>query len=585
MHRLSHTLATRRAALAATAAVILTLACFAVWAAHTTNQSINDVQRLTSISDAYQTARHAVAQENLAARRYQLTPARSHIVEFEQARASLNSALAVVSRLDETKNVRVATVVRSQNDQAAVWFAKLPLYITRNADIAKIVTVSDRRLQPLFDSMTATLDRSGQQHRSAALASLRSARDSERVVLVTTAITITLGLLLLTAAAAAMRYRERLERIRQRELERLKKVALTDSLTGLGNHRAFEEALAGQLTEALEAGEPLSLALLDLDGLKQTNDARGHQAGDESIRALAAILEEAGPGTGAYRTGGDEFALIARGRRAVDTLYLVQQLQSRLAARAVDWPLSASGGVAEAIDGLGRDTLIRRADLALIQTKRSHRRCLLYNEALEPAPASPQRGAERHETDSLATALARAVDAKDSHGHSHCETVSELCGLIAQELGMRPERIAQLRLAGLLHDVGTIGIADAILQKPGPLDANEFEVIKTHPRLGHAIVSAADRPIEAEWILHHHERVDGGGYPMGLAGDQIPLESRIILVADAFEAITAERPHRAPRSAEAALAELEAHAGSQFDPACVAAMRRIVRGHELRDAA
>jgi diguanylate cyclase (GGDEF)-like protein len=585
MHRLSHTLATRRAALAATAAVILTLACFAVWAAHTNNQSINDVQRLTTISDAYQAARHAVARENLAARRYQLTPDRSHIVEFDQARASLNSALAVVTNLDESKDVHVAAAVRSQNDQAAVWFAKLPLYITHNADIAKIVTVSDRRLQPLFNSMTATLDRSGQEHRLAALASLRSARDSERVVLLTTAITITLGMLLLTAAAAAMRYRERLERIRQRELERLKKVALTDSLTGLGNHRAFEEGLARQLTEAREADEPLSLALLDLDGLKQTNDAHGHQAGDECIRALATILEEAGPGVGAYRIGGDEFALIARGRRAVDTLYLVQQLQSALAERSYDWPVSASGGVAEAIDGLGRDSLIRRADLALIQTKRSHRRCLLYNEALEPAAASPQGTAARRETDSLATALARAVDAKDSYTHSHCETVAELCGLIAQEMGLRPERISQLRLAGLLHDVGTIGIADSILQKPGPLDANEFEVVKTHTRLGHAIVSAADRPIEAEWILHHHERMDGTGYPMGLAGDQIPLESRIILVADAFEAITADRPYRAHRPAEAALAELEAHAGSQFDPACVAAMGRIVRGHELRDAA
>jgi diguanylate cyclase (GGDEF)-like protein len=583
MHRLSHTLATRRAALAATAVVILTLAGFAVWAAHTNNRSINDVQRLTSISDAYQTARHAVAQENLAARRYQLTPDRSHIVEFNQARASLNSSLAVVAKLHETRDVQVASAVRRQNDHAAAWFAKLPLYITHNADIAKIVTVSDQRLQPLFDSMTATLDRSGQEHRSASLASLRSARDSERVVLITTAITITLGLLLLTAAAAAMRYRDRLERIRQRELERLKRVALTDSLTGLGNHRAFEEGLARHLTEAREAGEPLSLALLDLDGLKQTNDAHGHQAGDECIRALAAILEEAGPGTGAYRIGGDEFALIARGRRAVDTLYLVQHLQSGLAERARDWPVAASGGVAEATDGLGRDGLIRCADLALIQTKRSHRRCLLYNEALEPAPS--QSKAERLETDSLATALARAVDAKDTYTHSHCETVSELCGLIAQELGMRAERISQLRLAGLLHDVGKIGIADSILQKPGPLDTNEFEVIKTHTRLGHAIVSAADRPIEAEWILHHHERVDGSGYPMGLVGDQIPLESRIILVADAFEAITADRPYRTHRPAEAAMAELEAHAGSQFDPSCVAALGRIVRGHELRDAA
>ena len=176
----------------------------------------------------------------------------------------------------------------------------------------------------------------------------------------------------------------------------------------------------------------------------------------------------------------------------------------------------------ESCPTLGRDGLIRRADLALIQAKRSHRRCLLYNEALEPTLSTPDQVAEQRHTDALATALARAVDAKDAYTHSHCETVSELCGLIAQELGMDARQIGRLRLAGLLHDVGKIGITDTILQKPGPLTDDEFTIMKTHTRLGHAIVSAAERPIEAEWILHHHERVDGGGYPDGLAGRTDP---------------------------------------------------------------
>ena len=294
-----------------------------------------------------------------------------------------------------------------------------------------------------------------------------------------------------------MRYRERLERIRQRELERLKRAALTDSLSGLGNHRAFEEDLQRDLDRAAETGAELSLALLDLDGLKQTNDAHGHQAGDECIRSVATALHEAGPGTSAYRIGGDEFALIVHDRRAVDTLYLVQHLQTHMTASSETWPVSASSGVAESCPTLGRDGLIRRADLALIQAKRSHRRCLLYNEALEPTLSTPDQAAEQRHTDALATALARAVDAKDAYTHSHCETVSELCGLIAQELGMGARHIGRLRLAGLLHDVGKIGITDTILQKPGPLTDDEFAVMKTHTRLGHAIVSAAERPIEA----------------------------------------------------------------------------------------
>ena len=428
------------------------------------------------------------------------------------------------------------------------------------------------------------LDRAGAEHRALALASLRDSQRSERMVLAAVAVTIALGLLLLTSTSATMRYRERLERVRAREVERLKRAALIDNLTSLGNHRAFEEDLAHALDDAARSGRSLSLALLDLDGLKQINDTNGHQAGDECIRALAGVLAGAGDDVGAYRIGGDEFALIVPGRRAVDTLYLIQHLQTSIVEASGDRPTSASSGVAEAVAGLGRDDLIRRADLALIQAKRSHRRCLIYNDALEPILAGPDAIAEQRHTDALATALARAVDAKDAYTHSHCETVSELCALIGQELGMSPDRIAKLRLAGLLHDVGKIGITDSILQKPGPLTDAEFAIMKTHTRLGHAIVSAAERPDEAGWILHHHERIDGSGYPLGLVGDQIPLESRIILVADAFEAITADRPYRQHRSPEVAMAELTRCSGTQFDPGCVEALRRCVTS-ELREAA
>src|SRR5262249_27044318 len=217
-------------------------------------------------------------------------------------------------------------------------------------------------------------------------------------------------------------------------------------------------------------------------------------------------------------------------------------------------------------------------------TKRSNRRCLLYYEALEPMMAAAH--ARSAQVDTVAIALARAVDAKDAFGHSHCEAVSELCALIGQELGLRPERVAQLRLAGLLHDVGTIGVSEDVLQKSGPLDDHETDLVRGHVRLGHAIVSSAGHPIEAEWILHHHERPDGTGYPMGLEGEQIPLESRILLAADAFEAITTDRPYRGARSEEEALAELEARVGTQFDAACVAALARVIRGgQELQEAA
>jgi putative nucleotidyltransferase with HDIG domain len=173
---------------------------------------------------------------------------------------------------------------------------------------------------------------------------------------------------------------------------------------------------------------------------------------------------------------------------------------------------------------------------------------------------------------SLSRALALAVDAKDSYTRSHCQTVSQLCALLASELRFAPKRIEQMRLAGLLHDVGKIGIPDAILNKPAALSEAEYDQMKGHSVLGEQIVAAGDLPEEARWVRHHHERYDGDGYPDGLAAAGIPLESRIILAADAFEAMTSDRPYRRAPGRTFALAELRRHAGTQFDPVVVHAL-------------
>lgn len=172
----------------------------------------------------------------------------------------------------------------------------------------------------------------------------------------------------------------------------------------------------------------------------------------------------------------------------------------------------------------------------------------------------------------FAAALGRAVDAKGAYEPSHSDAVASLCGEIALVLGLEHEHRTRVRLAGLLHDVGKIGIPDAIVHKPDRLTAREFEAVKVHAELGAEIVAAADLADEAGWVRHHHERFDGGGYPDGLAGAEIPLESRIIFAADAFAVMTAERHYREPVPVRAALEELEANAGSQFDPVCVAAV-------------
>jgi HD-GYP domain-containing protein (c-di-GMP phosphodiesterase class II) len=184
---------------------------------------------------------------------------------------------------------------------------------------------------------------------------------------------------------------------------------------------------------------------------------------------------------------------------------------------------------------------------------------------------------EHHRT--LAGALALAVDKKDASTRSHSQAVSTLCAVIETELGFQPDQVARIRLAGLLHDVGKIGIPDAILQKPTKLNAEEYEQMKTHSVLGHDIVQAADMPIEANWVRHHHERIDGGGYPDGLAGQDIPLESRIIHVADAFEAMTSDRPYRVAPGEQFAVQELQRNVDTQFDSGVVAALLRVLDHH------
>ncbi|MDE3190914.1 MAG: HD-GYP domain-containing protein, partial [Acidobacteriota bacterium] len=172
--------------------------------------------------------------------------------------------------------------------------------------------------------------------------------------------------------------------------------------------------------------------------------------------------------------------------------------------------------------------------------------------------------------------IVRFVDAKDPSTANHSETVSALAAAIGSELGLDEGIVDQLALAGLLHDIGKIGIPDSLLQAPRALTPVEFETIKAHPGLGYSLLEGLGiAPID-EWILHHHENWDGSGYPDGLAGEEIPLGARIVRVADAFEAMTANRPYRSAQSVEYALSELRANAGTQFEASAVAAVEACV---------
>jgi diguanylate cyclase (GGDEF)-like protein len=351
--------------------------------------------------------------------------------------------------------------------------------------------------------------------------------------------------------------------------------AAKDPLTGLLNHRAFQERLAEELRRAERGGYPVAVVALDLDDFKTINGAGGHAAGDEALRAVAdALRDELRAGDVCGRVGGDEFMLALIDSDVGTADLIVDRIRERA-------PIGVSAGIVSyPRHGIGQDELLHLAAGAMYWAK-SHgkARTFVYSDAIDFA-LSAEEAAERNLRAGLVNtvhALARAVDAKDGYTHSHSQSVAHYAAELGRALGLREERLEQLRTAGVLHDVGKIGIPDAVLLKPAGLDQAEFAVMKRHSELGRDIIAGAGLEEIATWVLHLHERFDGRGYPEGLVGEEIPLPSRILHCADALEAMTSSRIYRPGLEVAAALSELERGAGTQFDPHVAATLIDLVR--------
>jgi diguanylate cyclase (GGDEF)-like protein len=354
--------------------------------------------------------------------------------------------------------------------------------------------------------------------------------------------------------------------------------ARTDNLTGLGNHRAYQAALRERIAESERTGAPFSLCLVDLDNFKHVNDTYGHPVGDEQLVRLSRLLAQVHHGE-AFRFGGDEFALLV----VTDELSAYRELESLqkqlgLTPATPSGPLTISAGIATyPAHAADVEQLQRHADAALLWAKaHGKNRSCLYSQNIGEilTPRELERETERSARLRAAENLVRFVDARDPSTASHSQLVSTLAAAIGAELGLDPEALEHLRLAGLLHDIGKIGLPDAILRAPRQLTGAEKGMVRKHPEFGRSLLDGLGIDPVDNWVLHHHEHWDGSGYPDGLAGHDIPLGSRIILVADAFEAIVSDRPYRMAQSPEVALEELRRNAGTQFDPGVVAALER-----------
>jgi diguanylate cyclase (GGDEF)-like protein/putative nucleotidyltransferase with HDIG domain len=353
---------------------------------------------------------------------------------------------------------------------------------------------------------------------------------------------------------------------------RAMRLALTDPLTGLANHRSFQERVQRELTGAEARDIAFTLCMIDIDDFKRVNDLFGHPVGDRVLAQVGARLRQNGE---AFRLGGDEFALLLPARSADEALPVAQNVLERIASLDLGdvGSVTASAGIAsfpgQAFD---RDELIRLADSALYWAKEHGKnRVHVYRpEVVELAELRRlAHGPDRAARFRAAASLAKAVDARDTYTGSHSTRVAELAAWIAAHLGLDAEQVELARLAGSLHDLGKLAIPEEILRKPGPLTPPERLVLERHPQIGFRMLESLGVDPVADWVLRHHERWDGTGYPDGLAGSDIPLGARIIFIADAYDAMTSDRAYRGRLTPQAAVSELERCAGSQFDPEIV----------------
>ena len=339
-----------------------------------------------------------------------------------------------------------------------------------------------------------------------------------------------------------------------------------DPLTGTLNHGSLVEALTDTMEAAEAMGRSVGVALLDIDNFRLLNDTHGHAAGDRAILEIADVLRRELPTQAVFgRYGPDEFLVIA----AEDVAALhaaIEIVRLKLGERALEVegsePLPISVSIGEATFP---EIATSVTDLLTSTVGALHEAKASGGDAIRVAGVVPDVPAASH-TFNLFEGLILAVDAKDRYTKRHCEDVSGYAVFLARQLGLDDETIAAIRVAGLLHDVGKIGIPDGILRKPATLSPTEMAVVQQHVALGDMIVR--DLPgidIIRAGIRHHHERWDGAGYLDRLTGTEIPLVARILSIGDAFSAMTTTRPYRKALAVKEALSRLEDAAGSQMD--------------------
>jgi|GEM_PF-2147179 len=375
--------------------------------------------------------------------------------------------------------------------------------------------------------------------------------------------------------------------------EKVESHAWSDELTGLFNRRYFNKCLENEIKRHSRHNEIFTVAIIDLDFFKDYNDKYGHGAGDKMLQDTAKLMQSLARSTDlVFRYGGDEFVVLLPNTDTKGAYEVCERLRKGVEVEMVKGRISLTLSIGIAswpVDGLTVSELVNVADACLYQAKQSGGNQTSQSTTTPTPTALPKVSQVKTDQATLGVihALAKAVEAKDIYTYGHSREVNKYATALAEAIGLSKEQQSHLSTCALLHDIGKIGVPDKVLRKRGKLNDEEWKIIKEHPKLSAIIVSHVSSLLPCRLaILYHHERWDGTGYPAGLQGEEIPLEARILAIADAFTALASARPYRSALSYEKAIEEIKKGAGTQFDPklaeAFVAMIQKLLAQQSLK---
>ncbi|HYP48394.1 MAG TPA: diguanylate cyclase [Thermoleophilaceae bacterium] len=532
------------------AVAVLALGALAVWAAIVSQNGAQGLSQAGVQTSGHLRAVQAISLLDTSADSLEEEVVASELAKLRNAQRVLDDALARMENGEVRQARRIA-------QQAKPIVARLKPAVERSLarppeDESAAATAAEEDLEDRITELQVLLNDLGTDPSGLLAAKLESVTASERTVRLTAFVLIPLGLGGVAASAWLLSsYRRRSEEVMQAAMDRTAEEARTDQLTGLPNRRALLEDLDARLREQ----QAFTLVLADLNGFKRYNDTFGHPAGDALLKRLGKRLAATcAGGSTAARLGGDEFCALFDDVPPEEASALVADA---LREEGEGFLITAASGLAT-VPGDARST---EAALHVADTR------------MYAAKARSHPSGEQEMTD----AMTRMLDARHPGLGSHVEEVAARAMACAETLGLPEEEVQLVRRAAELHDLGKVAIPEEILTKDSPLNGEEWDFMRRHSIIGERILAGVPSLGHVASIVRSsHERWDGAGYPDGLSGEDIPIGARIVFVADSFCAMTEARPYAAARSVEGARHELAACAGTQFDPAVVAAFLAVI---------